>query len=73
MLRRVSSQTGIGLRKLQDWRSMGWALVSAALAGGFAWLFTHYLMPSASPFLRAAAGGVCLLVVYAVLNLTKLA
>jgi hypothetical protein len=51
---------------------MGWALVSSACAGGFAWLMTHYLMPSASPFLRAAAGGVCLLVAYAVLNLRKL-
>ena len=72
MLRRVSSQTGIAVRKLQDWRSMAWALISSACAGGLAWLMTHYLMPSASPFLRAAAGGVCLLVVYAVLNLRKL-
>jgi O-antigen/teichoic acid export membrane protein len=72
MLRRVSRQTGIGVRKLQDWRAMGWALVSSALAGGCAWLLTHYLMPSASPFLRAAGGGICLLVVYAVLNLRKL-
>ena len=51
---------------------MAWALISSACAGGLAWLMTHYLMPSASPFLRAAAGGVCLLVVYAVLNLRKL-
>jgi O-antigen/teichoic acid export membrane protein len=72
MLRRVSRQTGISVRELQDWRSLAWALVSSVLAGGFAWLIVENLLEGANAFTRGASGGICVLIAYALLNLRKL-
>jgi O-antigen/teichoic acid export membrane protein len=71
MLRRVSSQTGIAVRNLQDWRSLAWALVSSALAGFAAWLIVENAFEASGAFARAAIGGTTLIAVYAMLNLGK--
>jgi O-antigen/teichoic acid export membrane protein len=71
MLRRISRETGIALRDLQDWRSLAWAAVSSTLAGAAAWLLVEHLLADTTAFVRAASGGVCVLIAYALLNLKK--
>jgi hypothetical protein len=66
-LRRVSRLTGIGLRELQSWRSLGWSLGSAALAGGAAWS----LAPQGNAFARLFAGLAILAAVYGALNFRR--
>jgi len=72
MLRRIAQQTGITVRKLQDWRSLAWALISSVLAACVAWTVAENLMDARGAFARAAIGGVTLVTTYAVLNLRKL-
>jgi O-antigen/teichoic acid export membrane protein len=71
MLRRISRLTGIGLRRMQDWRSLVWALVSAALAAALAWLLAEHVLQASSAFVRGLLGGSVLLLVYALLNLKR--
>ena len=72
MLRRISRLTGIGLRKLQNWRALAWALFSSVLAGAAAWLLVEHFVQAGGAFARAAIGGVVLLAAYAALNFRKL-
>jgi len=72
MLRRISRLTGIGLRRMQDWRSLVWALFSAVLSAGAAWLVAERFLEAGGAFARAAIGGVTLVALYALLNLRKL-
>jgi O-antigen/teichoic acid export membrane protein len=64
MLRRVSKLTGIAVRRLQDWRGLGWTLAAAILAGGLAWLAA----PEGNPFLRLLAGTAILGAAYLAMN-----
>ena len=64
LLSRVARQTGIPLGKLQDWRSVAWAALTALVAGAVAWLVS----PDTTPFWRLAAGFPVLIGVYAALN-----
>jgi len=57
---------------MQDWRSLGWALVSSALSGAAAWFILEHFVMAGGAFARAAAGGAVLLTIYALLNLRKL-
>jgi O-antigen/teichoic acid export membrane protein len=68
VLARIARHTGIGLRKLQHWRALGWALGSAALAALLAWAFTSRLLPEAAPLVRLAAGSAVLALAYAAMN-----
>jgi O-antigen/teichoic acid export membrane protein len=72
MLRRISRLTGIGLRRLQNWRSLAWSLFSSVLAGAAAWLVCERIFEASGAFARAAIGGVVLLAIYAALNFRKL-
>jgi O-antigen/teichoic acid export membrane protein len=72
MLRRISSLTGIGLRRMQDWRSLAWALFSSVLAAAAAWLLVEHFVHAGGAFARAAIGGIVLTATYAVLNFRKL-
>jgi CHASE2 domain-containing sensor protein len=56
---------------MQDWRSLAWALASAVLAGGLAWLLAEHAMQASGAFVRAVFGGSVLLLVYALLNLKR--
>jgi O-antigen/teichoic acid export membrane protein len=64
MLRRVSHLTGVAVRRLQDWRSLGWALGSAILSGALAWALT----PDTTPFLRLVTGSAILGAAYFAMN-----
>jgi O-antigen/teichoic acid export membrane protein len=66
MLRRVSQLTGIALRRLQDWRSLGNALALAAVSAALAWLLVERLLPDRHPFARLALGAAVLGLAYAV-------
>jgi O-antigen/teichoic acid export membrane protein len=71
-LRRVAQHTGIALRDLQHWRTLGWALGSAALAALLAWTFTWRLLPHAPPMVHLAAGSAVLALAYAAMNYRRL-
>ncbi|OHC70288.1 MAG: hypothetical protein A2045_13020 [Rhodocyclales bacterium GWA2_65_20] len=67
-LRRIAATTGIPLRQLQDWRTLGWRLLIAALAGTLAWAGVGgYFAADAGPLLRLFTGGTILAAVYGVL------
>jgi hypothetical protein len=68
LLHRVARQTGISLRKLQDWPSMFWAAATAAIAGGTAWFFAAH----SNSFIRLVVGFVVLMTTYAALNFRTL-
>jgi len=72
MLKRISRLAGVSVRRMQDWRSLGWALVSSALSGAAAWFILEHFVMASGAFARAAAGGAVLFAIYAVLNLRKL-
>lgn len=72
MLSHVARHTGIGLRRLQHWRTLGWAIASAALAAALGWTFVHYLLMGAAPMARLAAGSTVLALAYAAMNYRSL-
>ena len=72
MLSRVARHTGIGLRGLQHWRVLGWALGSATLAAALAWTFVHHLLAGAAPLARVAAGSTVLALCYVAMNYRRL-
>ena len=56
MLRQVSRHTGISVARLQDWRSLGRALLAAAGCGVFAWWVVGAFLYAAGPLARLVAG-----------------
>jgi O-antigen/teichoic acid export membrane protein len=72
MLSHVARHTGIGLRRLQHWRTLAWAIASAALAAALGWAFVHYLLAGAAPMARLAAGSTVLVLAYAAMNYRSL-
>jgi len=71
MLRRISRQTGISLRELQDWPALIWTLVSAALAAGLAWLVVREFVFSGIQIVNLIAGAVVLAVSYVLMNIRR--
>jgi O-antigen/teichoic acid export membrane protein len=65
MLRRVARLSGIPLRELQHWRSLGWTLLTAVIAGALAWA----IAPDGKPVLRLLAGSAVLAAGYLAMNL----
>ncbi len=64
MLRRVSSQTAIPLRELQDWRGLFWTLVSAALAAGLAWVVVGTFFSQRGAIVQLTVGAAVLALAY---------
>lgn len=64
-LRRIAVQSGIPLRRLQDWRGLARTALVATGGAMLAWALTHTLLAQAAPLVRLAAGAVVLAVVYA--------
>jgi len=64
-LRQVSLRTGIPLRRVQDWRSLGLVALSTALAAGSAWGVTDLYFAGSGPLVRLIVGCVLLASVYA--------
>jgi O-antigen/teichoic acid export membrane protein len=63
-LRRVAVRTGIPLRRLHDWRALGLLILSAALAGAFAWGIVGRHFAASGPLVRLIVGGALLAAVY---------
>jgi len=61
---RISRRTGIPLRCLQDWRSLGLLLLCAALAALIAWVAASRALAAFGPEVRVAAGGGLLAIAY---------
>jgi len=70
-LRRIAVQSGIPLRRLQDWRGLARTALVAAAGALLAWGLTHALLAQAAPLVRLAAGAVVLAVVYALFILRR--
>jgi O-antigen/teichoic acid export membrane protein len=64
-LRQVSVRSGVPLRRVQDWRSLGLLMMLAALAAGFAWGVVDLYFAAIGPFARLIVGGALLASVYA--------
>lgn len=67
-LRRISQRTGIPFSRLQDWRSLGLALLSAALAAALAWGITGRYFAASAPLVRLLAGGALLAAAYGAMH-----
>ena len=61
---RISRCTGIPLRRVQNWRSLGLLLLCAALAGLFAWVAVSRALAAFGPEVRVTAGGGLLAIAY---------
>lgn len=66
-LRRIALRSGVALRRLQDWRSLGLLLLSAALAAILAWCIVVLYFGTSAPLVRLAVGGAVLAAGYAVM------
>jgi O-antigen/teichoic acid export membrane protein len=63
MLRRISTQVGIPMRKLQDWRGLAFALGYAVASAALIRIAVDLLLPE-GPFARLALGGCGLALAY---------
>jgi len=63
-LRRIASRTGIPVRRLHDWRTLGQLMLFAALAAAFAWGMVGRYFAASGPLVRLIVGGVLLAAVY---------
>jgi O-antigen/teichoic acid export membrane protein len=70
LLYRVSRHTGVSLRNLQDWRSLGLTAAAAAASGAAAWLAVLG-MGAETPLARLLVGGTVLAAAYAGLHLAR--
>lgn len=72
MLARVARHTGVPLARLQEWRALGWALASAAVAAALAWTMVNGVLEGRGTLGRLAVGAAVLGLVYAAANWRKL-
>ncbi len=61
---RISLRTGIPVRRLQDWRSLGLLMLFAALAAALAWSIVGRYFAANGPLSRLAVGGALVAVTY---------
>lgn len=64
-LLRIARLTGIPVRRMQDWRELGLALLCAALAAALAWAVTDRFFAASGPAARVIAGAAVMAVAYA--------
>ena len=64
-LRRIALRSGVAFRQLQDWRSLGRLMLSAALAAILAWCIVVLHFGTSAPLMRLAVGGAVLVAGYA--------
>ena len=65
-LSRIAKQTGIPLRQLQDWGTLGLLILFSALAAALAWIITNHFVLN-SVMLRLLVGSTVLAAAYALL------
>jgi O-antigen/teichoic acid export membrane protein len=68
-LRMMAAKTGIPIRRLQDWRSIGLWILFGALSALCAWGVVGLALPAAGAFAQLALGGVCMALVYGSLQI----
>jgi O-antigen/teichoic acid export membrane protein len=68
VLRRISRQTGVALRRLQDWSTLAMTLAIAVASGLLAWVLVEALFAERGPLLRLIAGAGLIALVHAVLE-----
>jgi O-antigen/teichoic acid export membrane protein len=68
-LRMMAGKTGIPVRRLQDWRSIGLWVLFGAISALCAWGVVELCLPDAGAFTRLALAGVCMGVVYGALQI----
>jgi len=64
ILRRIALCTGIPVRRLKDWRTLGLLILFAALAAAIAWSIVDRYFAASGPLVRLVFGGVLLAAVY---------
>jgi O-antigen/teichoic acid export membrane protein len=67
LLRRIALSTGIPVRRLQDWRTLGLLIAFAALAAALAWSMVDRYFVASGPLARLIVGGAVFAGVYAAL------
>jgi O-antigen/teichoic acid export membrane protein len=67
-LARIALQTGIPLRRLQDWRSLALWILFAVLAALFAWSMVAAWFAASGAFVRVMAGGIFMAGAYGLLQ-----
>jgi len=68
-LRRIALHSSVPFRRLQDWRSLGCLMLSAALAAVLAWSVVELYCAGSAPMVRLVVGGVILGSFYAAIAL----
>jgi O-antigen/teichoic acid export membrane protein len=66
-LRHIARLSGVPVRRLQDWRTLGRLVAYAILAAAFSWWIVSHYLAASSAFLKLAFGGVFLAAAYAAL------
>ena len=61
---RISSITGVPIRRLQDWRSLSLLSLFAVASALFGWAVAEHFFNAHGPLLRALIGGGCLTAMY---------
>jgi O-antigen/teichoic acid export membrane protein len=64
LLRRIALCTGIPVRRLKDWRTLGLLILFAALAAAIAWSMAERYFTASGPLVRLIFGGGLLAAVY---------
>jgi O-antigen/teichoic acid export membrane protein len=67
LLRRIALSTGIPVRRLQDWRTLGLLIAFAALAAALAWSMVDRYFVASGPLARLIVGGAVFAGAYAAL------
>jgi peptidoglycan biosynthesis protein MviN/MurJ (putative lipid II flippase) len=65
ILRRLALCTGVPVRQLKDWRTLGLLILFAALAAVIAWSVVDLYFSASGPLARVIVGGALLAAVYA--------
>ncbi len=68
-LRRIATSTGIALRRLQDWNSLGRSALYSVMAAGLAWGLVGVSCAAASPLSCLAPGALVMAATYGALQL----
>lgn len=65
ILRRLALCTGVPVRRLKDWRTLGMLILFAALAAAIAWTMVDRYLAAGGALVRLIVGGALLAAVYA--------
>jgi O-antigen/teichoic acid export membrane protein len=67
-LLRIATRTGVPLRRLQDWRTLGQLVLCSALSAALAWGTVGRFLSASGPLVRVVAGGLILALSYGAMH-----